>query len=208
MNIEKPKGEESSVSKNTSSDVRRTFLKRATAGAVVASISGRSAWAGIASSIVASGHGSDFNQGVCTKLLTAQQLVDNGYGNQSFIDIFLGTPFDMNGVPEPTNNNGVLISYTLSSMLTNTLGTTVQEPNIKGINDVNIGLMVMYLNAVNHRNNEIFYPVLAQHQNDRAVFASYLYQAAKLDAGGTGTTLSNAINNNSGDACQIILQNV
>jgi hypothetical protein len=46
MNIENPKGTESSVSKNTKSDVRRTFLKRASASAVIASLPLKATWAG------------------------------------------------------------------------------------------------------------------------------------------------------------------
>ncbi len=60
MKIEHPKGTESSVSKNTKSNKRRTFLKRASATAVVGAIPAKSVWAtGITNSIVASGHGSD-----------------------------------------------------------------------------------------------------------------------------------------------------
>jgi hypothetical protein len=63
MSLGNPNGIESSVSKN--SKQRRTFLKIASAGAAIASIPGHSAWAGIAGSIVASGHGSDWNGGNC-----------------------------------------------------------------------------------------------------------------------------------------------
>jgi len=46
MKIEHPKGTESSVTKNAKSDVRRTFLKRATAGALIASLPLKATWAG------------------------------------------------------------------------------------------------------------------------------------------------------------------
>jgi hypothetical protein len=71
MKIEHPKGTESSVSKNTKSNKRRTFLKRASATAVVGAIPAKSVWAtGITNSIVASGHGSDFADGRDIKLLS------------------------------------------------------------------------------------------------------------------------------------------
>jgi hypothetical protein len=71
MKIEHPKGTESAVSKNTKSNMRRTFLKRASATAVVGVIPAKSVWAtGITNSIVASGHGSDFADGRDIKLLS------------------------------------------------------------------------------------------------------------------------------------------
>ena len=69
MNIDNPKGTEPTVSAKTK--VRRTFLKRATATAVVGAIPAKSVWAtGITNSIVASGHGSDFADGRDIKLLS------------------------------------------------------------------------------------------------------------------------------------------
>jgi hypothetical protein len=69
MSLENPNGIESSVSKNTK--LRRTFLKRASATAVVGAIPAKSVWAnGITNSIVASGHGSDFAHGVPIELLS------------------------------------------------------------------------------------------------------------------------------------------
>jgi len=49
MKIENPKGTESSVSKNTKSNVRRTFLKRATAGAVLTTLPAHSVWGAVCS---------------------------------------------------------------------------------------------------------------------------------------------------------------
>jgi len=49
MKIEHTKGTESSVTKNTKSDVRRTFLKRATAGAVLTSLPTHSVWGAVCS---------------------------------------------------------------------------------------------------------------------------------------------------------------
>jgi hypothetical protein len=69
MSLDDPNGIESSVSKNTK--LRRTFLKRASATAVVGAIPAKSVWAtGITNSIVASGHGSDFADGRDIELLS------------------------------------------------------------------------------------------------------------------------------------------
>lgn len=69
MSLDNPNGIESSVSKNKNK--RRTFLKRASATAVVGAIPAKSVWAtGVTNSIVASGHGSDFANGRDMKLLS------------------------------------------------------------------------------------------------------------------------------------------
>ena len=69
MKIDNPKGTESSVSDKA--NVRRTFLKRASATAVVGAIPAKSVWAtGVTNSIVASGHGSDFANGRDIELLS------------------------------------------------------------------------------------------------------------------------------------------
>lgn len=75
MSLNNPNGIESSVSKNTKQ--RRIFLKRATAGAVIASIPGRSAWANMTGSIVASGHGSNSQQSPSTLLKSKNYFVGN-----------------------------------------------------------------------------------------------------------------------------------
>jgi hypothetical protein len=197
MSLENPNRIESSVSKNTKQ--RRTFLKRATAGAVIASIPGRSAWAGIAGSIVASGHGSDFQSGECTRLLTAEDIVSFGYSNLKFVDVFPGTPFNMSGGAKNTlNNDNEIRGYRFKPILEwaanlDDNGLSDPKPNRKGINDVNLGLIVIYLNAINHGSNGIFYPVLEQHNNDPVAFANYLYSAALSDPAGVGTLLSDTL---------------
>ena len=194
----------SSASDN--SKIRRTFLKRASAVAVIATIPGRSAWAGIAGSIVASGHGSDFQQGQCTTLLSAESFTEGMYTNDKFIDIFGGNPFKMNGNVKPIiNNNGKTPKYKIKSILewdsvTDDVGNSTPKPNRKGIEDINLGLIVMYLNAKNHNNFGIFYPVSAQHGGD-AAFANYLYNSALADPAGVGLLLSQTISNYSGSVC-------
>jgi hypothetical protein len=187
MSLENPNRIESSVSKNTTQ--RRTFLKRATAGAVIASIPGRSAWAGIAGSIVASGHGSDFNQGACTTLLGPDGF-DTG-NTTNFSSIFGGNPFRANGSVRNSDR-------TFGEILTVANGTfgdlnANQIQHHLGLNGVNVGLVVIYLNAIYHLNNGIYYPVLSQHNNDPVAFASYLYNEALNNSGEVGTLLNDTI---------------
>lgn len=93
MSLDNPNGIESSVSKNTK--IRRTFLKRASAGVIVASIPAKSVWAnGITNSIIASGHGSDFANGreiellsPCSILTLLRQTPDAGL-DLNFYDVF------------------------------------------------------------------------------------------------------------------------
>lgn len=178
MSLTEDKQNNSNVEGN--GGVRRTFLKRASAGAVIASIPGRSAWAGIAGSIVASGHGSDFNQGASTKLLGKDGFNANNYSTTSFESIFGGKPFRNNGNVRGGN-------LTFKQILNS------NNSNEKGKNDVNVGLVLMYLNAVNHDGFTIVYPVLTQHNNSEHDFAIYLYSAALADPGGVGILLNNTI---------------
>jgi hypothetical protein len=195
MNLDNPNGIEFSVSKN--SKQRRTFLKRATAGAVVASIPGRSAWAGIAGSIVASGHGSDFNQGVSTRLLDACEFDTNTDESITFSSIFGGNPFNSGGkirTKSGVDGNGDL---TIGNIFTAQLRPTElkhakQVAHYLGVNSVNVGLVLIYLNAINNNGVTINYPVISQHGSNEA-FALYLYNAASSDPGGVGTLLNNTI---------------
>ncbi|MFT2090423.1 hypothetical protein [Paraglaciecola sp. 2405UD69-4] len=185
MSLDNPNGIVSSVSKD--SKQRRVFLKRATAGAVIASIPARSAWAGIAGSIVASGHGSDAQAGVCTVLSSKFNASD--YKKVSFESVFGGIPWNDNGA---LRTNGDL---TFKEILTTT------NRHKKGVNSVNIGLVLMYLNAVNHGYNGIFYPAIEQHGSE-AAFANYLYTSASEDPAGVGKLLNDTIiMYSSGGAC-------
>jgi hypothetical protein len=151
MKIENSKGTAPFVSKNTKSEVRRKFLKRVTAGVVIASIPGRSAWTGIAGSIVASGHGSDFNQGAQTVLLDACTVAGT-ISNKS-----------------PINGQG------------NPDAKTILEGSDPDVNDVNAAILTMLFNAINHGNNGINYPVLSQHNDSSSNFADYLYAQASAN---------------------------
>lgn len=174
MNLDNPNGIESSVSKSTKQ--RRTFLIKATAGAAIASIPGRSAWAGIAGSIVASGHGSDFNQGTQTVLLDACSVAAGIAGK--FKDYFVDGPIDGNGNPDAKS---ILFEG--------------GDPNP---DNVNAAILIMLYNAINHGLSGINYPVLSQH-GSAAAFADYLYTEASNDSASVANILWSTIGTYSGD---------
>jgi hypothetical protein len=179
MSLDNPKGIESSVSKNTKQ--RRTFLKRTAAGAVIASIPGRSAWAGIAGSIVASGHGSDFNSGAATMLLDACEVADRITGT-----------FQTYFVQNPINGTVDLIAE------------DILRDGDPDDSNVNAAILIMLFNAVNHGSYGINYPVLSQHNNSQSNFADYLYTQASADPSGVASLLWSTIGTNSLSGSSVI----
>ena len=179
MNFQEQRTIESSVP--DTNKVRRTFLKRTTAGALIAFIPGRSAWAGIAGSIVASGNSSDFNQGESTRLQNKDYFRDN-VSDIDFSDIFGSKPFNKTG---NIKKNDLTFKKILNSKRTSQ----------KGVNDVNVALVVLYLNAIySDSDGNINYPVLNNYNGDDSAFAQYLFQAAISNPGQAGTDLWNIIN--------------
>lgn len=175
MSLENPIGTESTVSGN--SKIRRTFLKRASAGAIIASIPGRSAWAGMAGSIVASGHGSDFQQGVCTKFLKLDTFNTDANRDRFFKDVFGAKGFNRTGRVRTVDLTfGMVYDAHISSDDNN---KNVQHR--RGINRINVWLFAIYLNAESHNGIDIIYPIVAQHGGNFA-FADYLYNAALNDS--------------------------
>jgi hypothetical protein len=63
----------------------------------------------------------------------------------------------------------------------------------RGINDINIALVVMYLNAIEHNTDGIYYPVLSNYHNNADAFASYLYSQTKDDPAQAGIELCSII---------------
>jgi hypothetical protein len=147
---------------------------------------------------VASGHGFDFNQGSCTNLLLGNQFNRSDYTNSRFRDIFGGNPFNMAGNVRPdTNSSENTPNHNIRGILewelaTDSSGASKDASGRKGINDVNLALIVMYLNKINHGSFGIVYPVLSQHGSKKA-FATYLYNAARNDTAGVGTLLNDTL---------------
>ena len=205
MKIEHTKGTESSVTKNTKSDVRRTFLKRATAGAVIVSIPAKSVWAnGITASIVASGHGSDWNGGNDIALLShglwKQRLhptkTNGNHGthrieNVSFSSVFGGNPIeDGAGVAFDSDN-------TLFYGLNGADPSGKNDNDWKGPGTVNCQMIAMYLNAKYHGTLGLDYPVVnavtGRPFSSLDDYAVKLYELATIDPGTVGSQLSSLI---------------
>jgi hypothetical protein len=160
--------------------VRRVFLKRASAGVLIASIPGRSAWAGINGSIVASGNASDFNQGYETKLKNEHDFDYDQYEHLKFKDVFGQNPYNRKGNfrRKDLNFKDILKS---------------NRRGKRGINDINIALVVMYLNAIKHNTDGIYYPVLSNYNYNPDAFAKYLYSQTRDNPAQAGTELCSII---------------
>jgi hypothetical protein len=199
MSLDNPNGIESSVSKNTK--LRRTFLKRASAGAVIVSIPGKSVWAnGITGSIVASGHGSDWNDGKCTALLSPGFFKGNGHNDDwsgmhddSFSLIFGGPPIRSQG--------STYDDFTLNTVIQNPGGGGDNDADglksngkghqLGGLNNVNFMLVAMYLNAHFHGLFDIEYPIASVSFNgDATAFAKHIYAEALLDTEGMANLMA------------------
>ncbi|MDU0356339.1 hypothetical protein RS130_22785 [Paraglaciecola aquimarina] len=133
----------------------------------------------MAGSIVASSQGSEALSGACTKLVGASSFSASSY-NVKFKGIFGDKPFKKDGT------NGYR-NMTLKTILQLNSGD-----DEAGINDVNIGLVVMYLNAANHGNSGIYYTAAETHGSLDA-YAKYLYAEAKTNPATVGALLSDTI---------------
>ncbi|WP_260656561.1 hypothetical protein [Rheinheimera sp. 4Y26] len=168
---------------------RRQFLTKATAGLVIASLPARSVWAsggGVAQSIVASGHGSDFAGGDPIELLSPgywsnHELHQHKY---NFYNIFGGRAFTKSGFPS------LKTGLTFGDIL-------VGDPKFKGCGNCNFHMVGIYLNAINHGKFGINYPIIGFGQPFATAsdFAKYLYNKALLDPNGVGSELSSIIDN-------------
>jgi hypothetical protein len=187
MSLEKPKLTESKVSDN--SKVRRTFLKRASAGTLIAAIPGRTAWAGLLNSIVASGHGSDFTNGECIQLLSPGYWRNH---TENWGPIPVPTTFNdaFGGLPIQSSSN-VDDTTTLLTILDN----PGQGNGMGGPNNVNFFLTCFYLCAANDGFYGINFPVIGPGKPFASLnaYANYLYAEASNNPDGVGTLLSDMI---------------
>jgi len=185
MVIDKPEETTLPGPKNINTTVRRTFLKRATAGALIASIPSRSAWAGIAGSIVASGHSSDFQQGKCTKLQGRSYFENGNNGSYSFHTEFGSLPFDRTGAQRSSDVTFSQICGAVLYLDANKRNLSDIEKNalkdIFGVSRINLLLFIFYFNAkYNASDSNIEYNAVSQH-GGLSHFATYLYgQAATV----------------------------
>jgi hypothetical protein len=191
MSLEDPKKTEPTVSDNAK--IRRKFLKRASAGTLIAAIPGRTAWAGLLNSIVASGHGSDFSDGVCLQLYSPGYwkhpfAPQNHYWGPVSTNITFNAAFG--GLPIGTGL-AVDSNTTLLEVLNNPGGSKLGGPS-----NVNFFLACFYLNAANHGDARgIQFPVIGAGQpfSTLQLYADYLYLEAVNDSSGVGMLLSDMI---------------
>jgi hypothetical protein len=126
MKTENLNGTESSVSKNTKSDVRRTFLKRATASAVLTSLPIHSVWGAVCT---VSGAMSGNLSGVQRHSNCEMPVLPAGCGPDKWKELVLGDSSKVaaifNSIPDINGKlNGVDISNATEIRNCYTLGTT------------------------------------------------------------------------------------
>ncbi|MDP5031776.1 hypothetical protein, partial [Paraglaciecola sp.] len=154
---------------------RRKFLTRTGAGLVIASLPSKSVWAttcGVANSICASGHGSDFAQGNNIKTVGPSSFVlprGDHPNNPRFKDIF-GERF--NNISNPPNI-GANVRFR----------AIINNDDNKGPSGINRLLVGMYLNATNsgaHPSDTIFYPIIGVGKpfSSADLFAKHIYALA------------------------------
>ncbi|MCC5825852.1 hypothetical protein [Alkalimonas sp.] len=167
------------VTKSTSQS-RRKFLMRTGVGLVVASLPARSVWAGsggIAQSIVASGHGSDFANGQCLHLKSSGFFGNNGNGSQAnsfaetaarFTDIFPGHPLDL--PPNPSKPIDEILMADVLQVNGEFIGST----------KINRFMAAVYMNAVYHGQFGIYFPVIGSSPSLQTAsdMANYLWNLA------------------------------
>jgi hypothetical protein len=210
MSLDNPKGTESSVSKNTKQ--RRTFLKRATAGAAIVSIPGRSAWATVNGSVVASGHGSGSTTVGCHQILSPGSWKNKWANNWGLVPT--NRPFKLafgGNAIKSVDANGKPTEYFADTLtLSNVLNINGQ--GYKGPGNVNFHMVGIYLNAANHGatlgDQTINYPVLDDaHGGSLSSFGIWLYSQTLTNAEGLGATLSQMVDDyhvNTGNLCPVI----
>ena len=153
------KRENQEMSTNSQTDPkssRRRFLRKASAGALIATIPAQSVWAtGLTNSVVASGHGSDVGGG--------QQLVlkhhDYYYDYRSSLNAILDKTFVsvFNVYPVTENGSAHTDPLTIGDIFTKDDSGKYAHP---GINDFNLMMISTYINAAHHDHVGVHFPVI------------------------------------------------
>ena len=163
---------------------RRKFLTRAGAGLVIASLPAKSVWAGsngLAGSIIASGHGSDFAGGKPLVLKSSGFFGNSGGGSKAssgfgitsnyFCNIFPGNPLPTIAPEDLQKENKFLETLTMRDIL--------QTDNLKfhGDGKVNRFMAATYMNAIFHGQFGIYFPVIGSSPTFQTPqdLAEYLY---------------------------------
>jgi hypothetical protein len=171
---------------------RRKFLTRTGAGLVIASIPAKSVWAssnGLAGSIIASGHGSDFAGGSTMKFESPGYFRNTATSQNSrkFRDVFGGDLIDMHLMNHPKRTEA-----TLGDVLNNPGGSFGnrngnKQGKLGGSGNINFLLVGMYLNAFfsgRDPSDRIYYPIAFGHPFQTPEhFASHIYRATVQNPG-------------------------
>lgn len=173
---------------NEVTESRRKFLLKGTAGLVIASLPARSVWAssgGVAQSIIASGHSSDFAKG--TKIT----LLSPGYWKTHHVEEHATAFYDIFGGKAFSKSGGATLakSTTFGDVLCD------EGSTFKGDCNVNFHIVAMYLNAKYSGQFGLNFPVVGVNKPfpTLAAFASYLYTKALYNPGGVGIELGGLI---------------
>ena len=183
MNDKKLEAENSSA--NVAKSSRRKFLVKASAGTLIATLPAKTVWANvITNSMVASGHGSDFNAGVTVQLQgpnfwCAEQSRLGTVLNDRFVSIFGGAAI---------NNAGLFDSHlTLRQVLCDktTHPSGSETFTYDGPSGINRLLISTYLSA-KFTDNGMFpvdYPVVGLNHRPFRTFPLFAHRLYGLAAG-------------------------
>jgi hypothetical protein len=182
---EQPSGQ----STGSTDTARRKFLVKTStgiaAGSIMATLPTKSVWAtGIGNSMAASGHGSDTFGGVTLHLQDASYLVTHTHASvhtQTFKSVFGLNAYKFSG--------GAVSTYpdetTLIQVLTGMADTVTQDLELYGPNDINLNMVIVYLNALlDPTDGNITYPIIQSTNsfpfNSLSNFADYLGNEAAV----------------------------
>lgn len=185
MNDKKLEAENNSL--NATKSARRKFLVRASAGTLIATLPAKTVWANvITNSMVASGHGSDFNSGTAVKLKWPsywEHRMDDISGiDTKFSMIFGGAPLKNTSLS--LFDDWLTLRAVLSEKAVNS--SNVEYHKYAGPSNINRLLISTYFAAV-YTNSGVFnvdYPVVGGHDKpfqSYSDFAHKLYNLAKTN---------------------------
>lgn len=194
----------SEQSTGSTDTARRKFLVKTSAGiaagSLMVTLPTKSVWAtGIGNSMAASGHGSDTFGGLTLHLQDASYLITNTHvsvNTQTFKDVFGINAYNFSGGAVSTYPDNT----TLIQILTGMADSVTQDLELYGPNDINLNMVIVYLNALlDSTDGNITYPII-QITNSFPFdslfnFANYLGNEAAMRRLTTATQLAALVAN-------------
>lgn len=189
---------------DTSAQTRRNFLVKSSkgvgAGLLMAALPTKSVWAtGIGNSMAASGHGSDLGGAVSLRIRGRNYLLNNVSSfelSQTFESIF-----GIRAFRGANNNYGP--DVTLGMVLSGLDASNVADNQLRGPNNLNRNMAIVYFNALYHNGVQIVYPILDLGNlppfDTPLNFANYLASSAVTDKTGTATALRSLVQDPNSD---------